>query len=153
MCKTTLSFVNIDEVGLDVFVSYMVALSLFSGLFMILLSVFQLGKVTWLLSETLVTAFTAASAFNIGGSQLKHYFGVSMSANTFVEVIRQLFSLEMMKKYNWYSVVFGVVATILLYSMKKANKKWLSSVTLPVEVRELFMFFVYVYVYVYYCCF
>lgn len=134
MVSSTLSYINADTNQED----YLLAvstLSLICGILFVILGVCRCGVVTRLLSETIVTAFTTASAFNIGGSQLKHYWGVSCDADVFLEIVRTLFFTETRNTFNWWAFLLGGSATVLLYLMKWANKKWLPKKPLPVEVE------------------
>ena len=66
---------------------------------------------------------------------MKHYWGVSCDADVFLEIIRTLFFTETRNTFNWWAFLLGGSATVLLYLMKWANKKWLPKKPLPVEVE------------------
>ena len=111
MVSSTLSFINADTNQED-YLYAVSTLSLICGILFVILGVCRCGVVTRLLSETIVTAFTTASAFNIGGSQLKHYWGVSCDADVFLEIIRTLFFTETRNAFNWWAFLLGGSATV-----------------------------------------
>ena len=53
-----------------------------------------MGWITSILSETVITSFTAASAINIGASQLKHFWGVKTEKDSFFLILLDLFKPE-----------------------------------------------------------
>lgn len=133
MVSSTLSFIDAESDQS----SYLFAVStlcLMCGIIWLLLGVCRCGVVTRLLSETIVTGFTTASAFNIGGSQLKHYWGVSCSESVFLQIVRTLFFTDLRNSFNWWAFLLGASATVVLYAMKVLNKKYLPKKPLPVEV-------------------
>lgn len=133
MIGSALSYINPDE-DLDGYIGAVTTLSFVCGLVHLLLGICHGGVVTRVMSETLITAFTTASAFNIGGSQLKHLWGVSCGENVFVKIIRALFFTDLSSKFNWWAFLLGACATIILYMMKQMNKKYLPKTPLPVEL-------------------
>ena len=133
MIGSALSFINPDE-DLSGYIGATTTLSFICGLIHLLLGICHGGVVTRIMSETLVTAFTTASAFNIGGSQLKHLWGVSCSENVFVKIVYALFFTDLTSQFNWWAFLLGGSATVLLYIMKQLNKKYLPKKPLPVEL-------------------
>lgn len=126
-----------DSKDIDAYVGTVTTLSFLCGIIYILLGICRGGVITRLLSETVVTAFTASSAFNIGGSQLKHLWGVSMNESVFLKIVKKLFFTDLRNSFNWWAFLIGTTATIILYSMKTLNKKYLPKKPLPVEVYLL----------------
>ena len=138
MVSSTLSFIDAESDQS----SYLFAVStlcLMCGIIWLLLGVCRCGVVTRLLSETIVTGFTTASAFNIGGSQLKHYWGVSCSESVFLQIVRTLFFTDLRNSFNWWAFLLGASATVVLYAMKVLNKKYLPKKPLPVELFLLIL--------------
>ena len=76
------------------YVGAVMTVSFVGGLFLFLLGLLRLGFVTSILSETLITAFTAGSAFNIAASQLKHFWGVKTEKDSFLLILIDLFQPE-----------------------------------------------------------
>ena len=136
MVASALSYIN-PATDLPAYIKAMTTLSLCCGIIFLLLGVCKGGVVARLLSETIVTAFTAASAFNIGGSQLKHLWGVSCKESVFLKIVIKLFFTDLRKEFNWWAFLIGASATVILYAMKKLNKKYLPKKPLPVEVAIL----------------
>ena len=90
MVSSSLSYINPDE-NFDDYLGAVTTLCFICGVIHLVLGLCYGGIVTRLLSETIVTAFTTASAFNIGGSQLKHLWGVSCSDQVFLKIVRSLY--------------------------------------------------------------
>ena len=91
MSRDAVNFID-PRVDLNGYIGAMMTLSFVCGSFLLLLGVLRLGFVSSILSETVVTAFTAASAFNIAASQLCHFWGVSTNKETLIGVLLDLFS-------------------------------------------------------------
>ncbi|KAK8790057.1 hypothetical protein WA158_006837 [Blastocystis sp. Blastoise] len=140
IASTVTPIVNPEE-NMDEYITTVLCLAFMVGILLTLLGILHLGVITSLLSETVITAFTACSAFNIGGSQLKHYFGATITKDTIVGILFELFSAENIARYNWCQFILGITATILLWCMKEANKKWCPKVPIP---TELFLVIIYI---------
>lgn len=54
----------------------MQTLALMCGVWQVVLCVLQLGKLTWILSSVVVSAYTCSAAFHVATSQVKGIFGV-----------------------------------------------------------------------------
>ena len=91
MSRDAVNFID-PRVDLNGYIGAMMTLSFVCGSFLLLLGVFRMGFISSILSETVVTAFTAASAFNIAASQLCHFWGVSTNKETLIGVLLDLFS-------------------------------------------------------------
>ena len=90
MCGSALSF--LDPHDQSNYIGAMMTLSFFSGATLLLLGLLRLGFVTAILSDTVITSFTAASAFNIAASQLKHLWGVSTNKDSLLAILIDLFA-------------------------------------------------------------
>lgn len=137
MVADAVSFMDPND--LPSYLGAVTTLSFLCGVIYLILGICRGGVITRLLSETIVTAFTASSAFNIGGSQLKHLWGVSCSESVFLKIVSKLFFTELRNEFNWWAFLIGGTATIILYTMKKLNKKFLPKKPLPVEVIFLLL--------------
>ena len=84
----------LDPANFDEYIGAVMTVSFVGGLFLFLLGLLRLGFVTSIMSETLITAFTAGSAFNIGASQLKHFWGVKTEKDSFFLILLDLFKPE-----------------------------------------------------------
>ena len=67
---------NDDEQQIRDKISYATSLCLATGLWQVILSVMKFGKLSWLMSEIVLSAFVTAAAFHILTSQLKSMFGI-----------------------------------------------------------------------------
>ena len=57
-------------------IAYATSLCLATGMWQVILSLLRFGKLSWLLSEIVLSAFVTAAAFHILTSQLKSLFGL-----------------------------------------------------------------------------
>lgn len=93
MCASALSFLD-NEANPEDYLGAMLTMSFFGGSILLLLGIFRMGWITSILSETVITSFTAASAINIGASQLKHFWGISCNKDSFLHIVLDIFSKE-----------------------------------------------------------
>lgn len=105
-----------------------------SGLFLSILGLFHLGSITRILSDPVVSSFTAASAVNIVTSQINHFFGVKGKSGSPVIQLIHIFSPSLIQQYNWYAFIIGTSSSILLYLLKIANKRYCPKVPVPTEL-------------------
>ena len=59
-------------------IAYVTSLCLLTGVWQIILSALRFGKLSWLLSEIVLSAFVSAAAFHILTSQVKSLFGLTI---------------------------------------------------------------------------
>ncbi|NJB82555.1 SulP family inorganic anion transporter [Wenyingzhuangia aestuarii] len=79
--------------GLDNYIAMAIFLSLFMGLFQLLLGILRLGFLVNFLSKPVISGFTSAAAIVIGLSQLKHFLGISIQGNSKLHfLIEQVFT-------------------------------------------------------------
>ena len=64
------SHITQDKIG------YVTSLCLVTGMWQVVLSALKFGKLSWLMSEIVLSAFVTAAAFHILTSQLKSLFGI-----------------------------------------------------------------------------
>lgn len=133
MCGSALSFLD-PEKDLNEYVLTMMTTSAISGIFLLTLGVFRLGFVTNILSETVITAFTTGSAFNIAASQLKNFWGVSTNKDSLLAIFFDIFNAKAIAAYNWYAFLVGIGSMLLLYALKQLNSRVFPRVPLPMEV-------------------
>ena len=93
MCASALSFLD-GEANPEEYLGAMLTMSFCGGSILLLLGLLRMGWITAVLSETVIISFTAASAINIGASQLKHFWGVSCDKDSFVYILMDIFSKE-----------------------------------------------------------
>lgn len=133
MCGSALSFLD-PEKDLNDYVLTMMTTSAVSGIFLLSLGVLRLGFVTNILSETVITAFTTGSAFNIAASQLKNFWGVSTNKDSLLMIFLDIFNPKAIASYNWYAFLVGIGSMLLLVSLKELNSHVFPHVPLPMEV-------------------
>ena len=51
-----------------------------------------------------------------------------------LNIVIKLFFTDLRNQFNWWAFLIGTSATVILYAMKKLNKKYLPKKPLPVEV-------------------
>ena len=104
MCGSAVSFLDPSQDFHD-YVSALMTMSFVGGLFLFLLGLFRLGAVTAIMSETVITAFTAGSAFNIAASQLKHFWGVKTEKDSFLFILLDIFTPEQVRNSLCFSLI------------------------------------------------
>ncbi|MGB3466067.1 MAG: sulfate permease [Cyclobacteriaceae bacterium] len=108
--------------GSDDFLSMTILLAGMVGVIQILLGLFKMGFITNLLSKPVITGFTAAAAFIIAFSQMKHLFGMeSLSQESLAETIRNVFADP--GRLNWLPILFGLTGILIIVTAKKISKK------------------------------
>lgn len=125
----------------DEYVSQLFALCVIQGIIFILCGLFRLGGITALISDCVLAGFTAASAYNIGASQLVNLFGlesVYSSKGPFFPYIIEIF--DHFSEINWTSFAICLSSIIILIVGKWANKKWLPKVPIPFELVVVIFF-------------
>ena len=110
-------------------IGYATLLCLVTGLWQVILSVLKFGKLSWLMSEIVLSAFVTAAAFHILTSQLKSLFGIIIQRSPklfgivyvsfyfyFLFQIRFLIKLYLNQIYiiTPGSTIEGEISTILL---------------------------------------
>lgn len=113
-----------------------------SGLLLTLLGLFRMGSITRILSDPVVSSFTAASAVNIVTSQIGHFFGVKGGNGSPVKQLLHIFSPELISQYNWYAFLIGTTSSVLLYLLKVFNKRVCPKIPIPTELIIVMMYIV-----------
>ncbi len=96
--------------GTDNWVTLAIWLALYAGLIQLLLGVFKTGKITYFVSQPVVTGFINAAAVIIIFSQLPHLLGLDMSAGW----QQGITSLIAPSSGQALTMTFGLAALILL---------------------------------------
>ncbi|XP_071452003.1 prestin [Hetaerina americana] len=105
----------------------------------ILMSIFKLGIVCTLLSETLVSGFTTAAAIHVFTSQIKDLLGIKLKkfegvfniGYTYIDIFSKLSTV------NWASIVVSAVALTMLLVNNEIIKPRISKysrVPIPIEL-------------------
>ncbi|GBG24078.1 Sulfate transporter [Hondaea fermentalgiana] len=108
-----------DQATLD---SIAPMLTLYIGLWTLLMLVLRLDKLVVLIPPAVLAAFTTTAAFLIGTSQVKYLFGVHIEASGFVQTYVALF--KHIGETNPATVVLSVFNIALLVASKKATARW-----------------------------
>ncbi|KAF2888237.1 hypothetical protein ILUMI_17936 [Ignelater luminosus] len=109
------------------------------AIFQMLMYIFRLGIITTLLSETLVNAFTCASAFHVVASQLKDLFGLTLTRRKgYFRVIYTLYDSAMaVPQANIAAVTVSAIFIIVMVINNEVLKPWLAKKTripFPIEL-------------------
>ncbi|MYB04615.1 MAG: SulP family inorganic anion transporter, partial [Acidimicrobiaceae bacterium] len=86
-------------------------LALLVGLMRLLLGVVRAGRVAYVLSEPVVTGFTAGAAVVIMASQLPKIFDVDTEGQVFTAALR---ALESPSKWSWTAIAFAAATVALM---------------------------------------
>ena len=106
------------KIGTPEFVGLAILMSLLVGAFQFALGVLRLGVVVNFLSHPVIVGFTNAAAIIIGLSQLSKIFGVKMGrSESFMQDIWGV--LQQVGDTHFVTLVFGVVAFAIMWSLKK----------------------------------
>ncbi|XP_063282300.1 solute carrier family 26 member 6-like [Pelobates fuscus] len=122
-----------DEARVEV----VAALTLFVGIFQIILGLVQFGFVVTYLSEPLVRGYTTAATIHVTVSQLKHFFGLPLSERSQpLSLIYSLISLfRRIHNTNISTLVVSTIALLCLIAVKEVNQKWQSKLPMPIPIE------------------
>lgn len=98
------------EPGSPQFISMVLTLTFFTGLFQLILGLARMGVLVNFISHTVVIGFTAGAALLIAASQVKNFFGINIPRGShFHVVIEQLFL-----QFNDINLYVTLVAVVTL---------------------------------------
>ena len=104
------------------FISMVLTLTFFTGLFQLILGLARMGVLVNFISHTVVIGFTAGAAILIATSQVKNFFGLDIVRGLhFHEVIEQFF-LQFNHINLWVTLVAGVTLATGIFSKKFVPK-------------------------------
>ncbi|CAG0893743.1 unnamed protein product [Darwinula stevensoni] len=115
------------------------ALALSMGLFQVLMGIFQMGRLTVFLSDTLVSAFTTGAAVHVMTSQMKLIFGLPLPRHYGLSIIVQTYRdlFPMLPQTNVADLIASLVTMLALILNNELIKPWLGKrcpVPLPMEL-------------------
>ena len=139
MCASTLSFLDFESQR-EEYIGSILMIAVISGVFLSLLSFLRLGVITRVLSNAVVTGFTAASAIQIISSQLGGFWDVRSGSGSSIHQLLHLFSPSVIAQFNWYAFAIGVISSVLLYAGKQLNKKYCPTTPIPLELGIVILF-------------
>ena len=96
------------EPGSQQFISMVLTLTFFTGLFQLILGLARMGALVNFISHTVVIGFTAGAALLIAGSQIPNFFGVDIPRGTAFFDILKLFALNLNNINPYVASVAGV---------------------------------------------
>ena len=123
----------------NAYISASLSLAMYTGLFLVLMGVFQLGSLTNFLSQSVLAGFITGSAGVIALSQLKYVLGLSIERKSYShQIIYEICAnLDKIHIYGEYLVLFdincfcvlttgdaGLVIGILTLTALYLNKRW-----------------------------
>lgn len=110
----------------EIYINMALQTSFLVGVVYVIMGILRMGFVTIFLSHAVVSGFTSAAAIIIGLSQLKYFFGYSISSTKTVHtLLRNIF--KDIDQFNWKSFLMGSFCLGTLLGLKKIsqmNKKF-----------------------------
>uniref|UniRef100_T1J0G6 STAS domain-containing protein n=1 Tax=Strigamia maritima TaxID=126957 RepID=T1J0G6_STRMM len=115
-----------------------VAVCLVAGLIHLMMGILQLGSLSMLLSETLVSGFTTGAAFHVFTSQVKYLFGLKVDVKArffsifkiYIEIFKQIASS------NYVTVIISVLALLCLILVNECiNARFRGKMKMPVPIE------------------
>ncbi|MDP2806423.1 MAG: SulP family inorganic anion transporter [Gallionellaceae bacterium] len=96
------------EPGSAQFISMVLTLTFFTGLFQLILGLARMGVLVNFISHTVVIGFTAGAALLIAASQVKNFFGINIPRGSHFHVVIEQFFLQF-NDINLYVTLVAVV--------------------------------------------
>lgn len=96
--------------GSPQFISMVLTLTFFTGLFQLILGLARMGVLVNFISHTVVIGFTAGAALLIAASQVKSYFGIDIARGAHFHVVIE----EFIKQFTHINIYVTLVATFTL---------------------------------------
>ena len=93
-----------------------VALSLYTGILLLLMGLLRLGFLVRFVSIPVISAFTSAAAITIACGQLKDWNGLAHVPRDFFGNLAYIF--KHIKKWNLYDLAFGLTCVVILCLMR-----------------------------------
>ncbi len=125
--------------GSEAYLSLVILLTIFMGVFQISLGLVKMGFVTNLLSKPVISGFTSAAALIIGVNQLKHILGIDLAkSNKVLIVLADLPSK--LDQIHMVTLAIGVIAVLMIYLLKKWKQSFPGAL-LTVLVGSLVVYF------------
>lgn len=107
---------------IETYIAMATFLAVFIGVIQLILGFIRMGFIVNFLSKPVISGFTSAAAIIIGLSQLKHLLGLEIDGSSKVyELIHKIVSS--IHQTNLKTVLIGVVAILIILSLKKIHKK------------------------------
>lgn len=104
-------------------------MALLSGAVLLLMAVLRLGFLANFLSHPVISGFISASGILIALGQLKHIFGVKVSAETAIEQVHGL--LRALPNTHFPTLIIGASSLLFLWWMRSKAGAWLRARGVP----------------------
>ena len=108
--------------GIDEYISMAIFLALFMGSIQFLAGLLRLGFLVNFLSKPVISGFTSAAAIIIGLSQINHLLGIEIERSNRLHILLKN-TAAAFEDINIYTVVIGILAIVLIMSIKHINKR------------------------------
>ena len=115
----------------------MTLLSLLVGLLHLGMAALRLGAMANLLSDSVLSGFTAASALLISASQLKHLLGLPIPRGTLLQTV--FYAITHAADVNVGAVAFGLGGVACLVLVKRLNKRCCPKIQIPEQLLLLIL--------------
>jgi len=96
--------------GSPQFISMVLTLTFFTGLFQLILGLARMGVLVNFISHTVVIGFTAGAALLIAASQVKSFFGIDIARGAHFHVVIE----EFFRQFTHINIYVTLVATVTL---------------------------------------
>ncbi|GAB4405689.1 MAG: sulfate permease [Bacteroidia bacterium] len=113
---------GLADPGSEAFIELALALSLLSGVAMVLLGLLRLGFLTNFLSNPVVSGFTLASALIIAAGQLKHLLGIQIARDDAIWAIAAGIASQV-GQIRLLPLLVGVGSILLLLAMRRIDRR------------------------------
>jgi SulP family sulfate permease len=121
----------IATVGSGEYIMFAILLAFITGVLLLIMGIFRLGFLVNFLSRPVISGFTSAAAVIIAISQLKHLLGINIDRSKFAH--QTLFDIfKNIGDTNFFTLLIGVVAIIILRLIKKYRKSFPSQLVVVI---------------------
>lgn len=104
-------------------ISGLTVATIIAGVFLIIMGVLKFGKVIKFIPYPITTGFTSGIAISIFSTQIKDFFGLTMSKVPAEFVPKWIAYFKSMGTINFYSLFIGISALIIIVLWPNINKK------------------------------
>ncbi|MBJ7536607.1 SulP family inorganic anion transporter [Marinomonas transparens] len=122
--------------GTEQYATVAILLAFLSGVFLLVLSLLQLGFLTNLLSHPVISGFISASALLIVIGQLKHLLGTQSTGDTFVPIVTSLYAH--LNAINLPTLILSIAAITSLLLMRRYFSPFLKLIGCSEKGAQLF---------------
>ncbi|KAH9499580.1 hypothetical protein Btru_074179, partial [Bulinus truncatus] len=103
-----------------------ILLTLFCGIFQLVLGILKLGILVNFISYPVINAFTSAAAITIGFGQVKNLLGLQKIPNDFIDMVYETF--KKLSETRIWDMTMGLISFVIVMLLKKLREiKWSDS--------------------------